>query len=104
MSVETLHFAYSKLKVKIKNILKPYILLSAGSGSLSVLVKNICTLEQTKRFEELTTTYSVTIDELKDFKKRLLLHPSEKETKEIIYDTEKSISRDNKLWVSKISP
>jgi hypothetical protein len=58
--------------------------------------------KQTKRFEELSSTYSVAVEELKDFKKKLLLHNTEERYKEIIYDTEKSISREHKLWVSKI--
>ena len=40
--------------------------------------------------------------ETDNFKKKLLLNPSEDRTKEIIYDVEKSISREHKLWVSKI--
>jgi hypothetical protein len=72
-------------------------------GLFTTLAAAIFSWKQTKRFEELSSTYSVAIDELKDFKKKLLLQPSEQKTKEIIYDTEKSISREHKLWVSKIS-
>ena len=43
------------------------------------------------------------LQELKDFKKKLLLDNSEAEIKSIIYDTEKSISREHKLWVTKIN-
>lgn len=72
-------------------------------GLFTTLAAAIFSWKQTKRFEELSSTYSVAIDELKDFKKKLLLQPTEQKTKEIIYDTEKSISREHKLWVSKIS-
>jgi hypothetical protein len=71
-------------------------------GLFTTLSTAIFSWKQTKRFEELSSTYSVAIDELKDFKKKLLLNPSEVITKEIIYDVEKSISREHKLWVSKI--
>lgn len=72
-------------------------------GLFTTLSALIFSWKQTKRFEELSSTYSVAIDELKDFKKTLLLKPTEDRTKEIIYDIEKSISREHKLWVSKIS-
>lgn len=72
-------------------------------GLFTTLSAAIFSWKQTKRFEELSSTYSVAIDELKDFKKKLLLNPNEDRTKEIIYDVEKSISREHKLWVSKIS-
>jgi len=71
-------------------------------GLFTTLSAAIFSWKQTKRFEELSTTYSVAFDELKDFKKKLLLNPSEVRTKEIIYDVEKSISREHKMWVSKI--
>ncbi|MEK7719290.1 MAG: DUF4231 domain-containing protein [Bacteroidota bacterium] len=72
-------------------------------GLFTTLSAAIFSWKQTKRFEELSSTYSVAIDELKDFKKKLLLNPTEDRTKEIIYDVEKSISREHKLWISKIS-
>jgi len=72
-------------------------------GLFTTLSAAIFSWKQTKRFEELSSTYSVAIEELKDFKKKLLLDNSESEIKEIIYDTEKSISREHKLWVSKIN-
>lgn len=71
-------------------------------GLFTTLSAAIFSWKQTKRFEELSSTYSIAIDELKDFKKKLLLNPSEDKTKEIIYDVEKSISREHKMWVSKI--
>jgi len=71
-------------------------------GLFTTLSAAIFSWKQTKRFEELSSTYSVAIDELKDFKNKLLLNPSKDRTKEIIYDVEKSISREHKLWVSKI--
>ena len=61
-------------------------------GLFTTLSAAIFSWKQTKRFEELSSTYSVAIDELKDFKKKLLLNPNEDRTKEIIYDVEKSIS------------
>jgi hypothetical protein len=72
-------------------------------GLFTTLSAAIFSWKQTKRFEELSSTYSVAIEELKDFKKKLLLDNSENEIKEIVYDTEKSISREHKLWVSKIN-
>jgi hypothetical protein len=72
-------------------------------GLFTTLSAALFSWKQTKRFEELSSTYSVAIEELKDFKKKLLLDNSESEIKEIIYDTEKSISREHKLWVSKIN-
>lgn len=72
-------------------------------GLFTTLSAAIFSWKQTKRFEELSSTYSVAIEELKDFKKKLLLDNSEAEIKSIIYDTEKSISREHKLWVTKIN-
>jgi hypothetical protein len=72
-------------------------------GLFTTLSAALFSWKQTKRFEELSSTYSVAIEELKDFKKKLLLDSSEDEIKAIIYDTEKSISREHKLWVSKIN-
>lgn len=72
-------------------------------GLFTTLSAALFSWKQTKRFEELSSTYGVAIEELKDFKKKLLLDNSESEIKEIIYDTEKSISREHKLWVSKIN-
>lgn len=70
-------------------------------GLFTTLSAALFSWKQTKRFEELSSTYSVAIEELKDFKKKLLLDNTEIQFKEIIYDTEKSISREHKLWVSK---
>ena len=72
-------------------------------GLFTTLSAALFSWKQTKRFEELSTTYSVAIEELKDFKKKLLLDSTENDIKAIIYDTEKSISREHKLWVTKIS-
>ncbi len=72
-------------------------------GLFTTLSAALFSWKQTKRFEELSSTYSVAIEELKDFKKKLLLDNSESEIKEIIYNAEKSISREHKLWVSKIN-
>jgi hypothetical protein len=72
-------------------------------GLFTTLSAALFSWKQTKRFEELSSTYSVAIEELKDFKKKLLLDSSEDEIKAIIYDTEKSISREHKLWVTKIN-
>jgi len=71
-------------------------------GLFTTISASLFSWKQTKRFEELSSTYSVAVEELKDFKKKLLLDNSEVRVKEIIYDTEKSISREHKLWVSKI--
>ncbi len=71
-------------------------------GLFTTLAAAVFSWKQTKRFEELSSTYSVAIDELKDFKKKLLLSPTENRTKEIVYDVEKAISREHKMWVSKI--
>lgn len=71
-------------------------------GLFTTISASLFSWKQTKRFEELSSTYSVAVEELKDFKKKLLLDNSEVRIKEIIYDTEKSISREHKLWVSKI--
>lgn len=72
-------------------------------GLFTTISASLFSWKQTKRYEELSSTYSVAVEELKDFKKKLLLDNTEKRAKEIIYDTEKSISREHKLWVSKIS-
>jgi hypothetical protein len=72
-------------------------------GLFTTLSATLFSWKQTKRFEELSSTYSVAIEELKDFKKKLLLNHPENKIKEIIYDTEKSISREHKMWVSKIN-
>ena len=72
-------------------------------GLFTTFAAALFSWKQTKRFEELSSTYSVAIEELKDFKKKLLLDNTENEIKEIVYDTEKSISREHKLWVSKIN-
>lgn len=72
-------------------------------GLFTTLSAALFSWKQTKRFEELSSTYSVAIEEIKDFRKKLLLDNSESQIKEIVYDTEKSISREHKLWVSKIS-
>ena len=71
-------------------------------GFFTTISASLFSWKQTKRFEELSSTYSVAVEELKDFKKKLLLDNTEERYKEIIYDTEKSISREHKLWVSKI--
>lgn len=71
-------------------------------GLFTTISASLFSWKQTKRFEELSSTYSVAVEELKDFKKKLLLDNSVERVKEIIYDTEKSISREHKLWVSKI--
>lgn len=68
----------------------------------TTVAASIFSWKQTKRFDELKTTYSVSSDELGDFKKALLLDKSEDEVKEIVFDTEKAISREHKLWFSKI--
>lgn len=72
-------------------------------GLFTTLSAALFSWKQTKRFEELSSTYSVAIEELKDFKKKLLLDGSEDDIKAIIYDTEKSISREHKLWETKIN-
>lgn len=72
-------------------------------GLFTTLSAALFSWKQTKKFEELSSTYSVAIEELKDFKKKLLLYSSENEIKAIIYDTEKSISREHKMWVTKIN-
>ena len=58
--------------------------------------------KQTKRFDELKTTYSVAADELSDFKKALIRKTSVDDIKNTVFDTEKSISREHKLWFSKV--
>lgn len=68
----------------------------------TTVAASIFSWKQTKRFDELKTTYSVSSDELDDFKKTLLLDKAEDEVKEIIFDTEKAISREHKLWFSKV--
>lgn len=68
----------------------------------TTVAASVFSWKQTKRFDELKTTYSVSSDELDDFKKTLLLEKSEEEVKEIIFDTEKAISREHKLWFSKV--
>ena len=41
-------------------------------------------------------------DELGDFKKTILHKRGEVDIKEIVFDTEKSTSREHKLWFSKV--
>lgn len=68
----------------------------------TTVAASIFSWKQTKRFDELKTTYSVSSDELDDFKKTLLLDKADEEVKAIIFDTEKAISREHKLWFSKV--
>ena len=71
-------------------------------GFFTTIAASIFSWKQTKRFEELKTTYSVTADELKDFKKLILNTNSEDKLREIIFNTEKAISREHKLWFSRV--
>jgi hypothetical protein len=57
--------------------------------------------KQTKRYEELKTTYSVAADELSDFKKALSRMQSEDDLKNTLDNIERAISREHKLWFSK---
>ena len=71
-------------------------------GFFTTLAASLFSWKQTKRFDELKTTYSVASDELQDFRNSLERENTEIETKEIILDTEKAISREHKLWFSRI--
>jgi len=71
-------------------------------GLFTTLSATLFSWKQTKRFDELSSTYSVAIEELKDFKKKLLIESSDTGYQTIVYDCERSISREHKLWVSRI--
>jgi hypothetical protein len=71
-------------------------------GLFTTFSASIFSWKQTNRFDELKTTYSVTVEELRDFEKRLLNIESESEMKNIVYDIEMAISREHKLWYTKI--
>ncbi|MBI5847736.1 MAG: SLATT domain-containing protein [Nitrospirae bacterium] len=83
-------------------VLMKYIPNLSYLGFFTTIAASIFSWTQTKRFEELKTTYSVTADELNDFKKLILNSTSEAELREIIFSTEKAISREHKLWFSKV--
>lgn len=68
----------------------------------TTVAASIFSWKQTKRFDELKTTYSVSSDELDDFQKTLSLNKTSDEVKELIFDTETAISREHKLWFSKV--
>lgn len=69
-------------------------------GLFTTMSASIFSWKQTKRFEELKTTYSVATDELSDFKKAILNTGSENDLKNVIFNTEKAISREHKIWFS----
>ena len=71
-------------------------------GLFTTIAASLFSWKQTNRFDELKTTYSVTVEELKDFEKQLLNVSEEKEIKNIISDIEMAISREHKLWYTKI--
>lgn len=101
------YFAVGLLCMTIGMILTILVLINfvpnlSYLGFFTTIAASIFSWKQTKRFEELKTTYSVTADELKDFKKLILNTNSEDELREIIFNTEKAISREHKLWFSRI--
>lgn len=72
-------------------------------GFFTTLSAALFSWKQTKRYEELSSTYGVAIEEIKDFKRMLLIDLTEANYKALIFNTEKSISREHKLWVSKFN-
>lgn len=71
-------------------------------GFFTTLAASLFSWKQTKRFDELKTTYSVAAEELRDFSNILKGKVIETEIQEIVFNTEKSISREHKLWFSKV--
>lgn len=67
------------------------------------MAASVFSWKQTKRFEELKTTYSVAADELIDFKKLIINSTAEDEVKLLVATTEKAISREHKIWYSRRS-
>ena len=70
-------------------------------GLFTTIAASIFSWKQTKRFEELKTTYSVAADELTDFKKLIINNGSDGELKQLIFNTEKAISREHKIWYNR---
>ena len=71
-------------------------------GLFTTLTASLFSWKQTKRFDELKTTYSVTADELCHFKNIIEIEQNESEIQKIVLDTENSISREHKLWFNKV--
>lgn len=67
-------------------------------GLVSTLTAAILTWRQTKRFDELKTTYAVAVKELHALKTKLNLENDEKDIISFVDEAEKSISREHKLW------
>ncbi len=71
-------------------------------GFFTTISASIFSWKQTKRFEELKTTYSVASDELSDFRKLIITTTDENGLKELIIDAERAISREHKLWFNRM--
>lgn len=70
-------------------------------GLFTTLTASLFSWKQTRRFDELKTTYSVTVDELCHFKNIIEIEKNESEIQKIVFETENSISREHKLWFNK---
>lgn len=70
-------------------------------GLFTTLTASLFSWKQTRRFDELKTTYSVTANELCHFKNIIEIEQNESEIQKIVLDTENSISREHKLWLNK---
>jgi hypothetical protein len=67
-------------------------------GFLSTVAATILTWRQTKRFDELKVTYAVAAKELESIKGRFQLEDDAPDIIKFVEETEKSISREHKLW------
>jgi len=101
------YFLYGLISLGLGIVLSVFVLLKLVPaltylGLFTTIAACLFSWKQTKRFDELKTTYSVAADELSDFKRALINKTSEDDIKETVFDTEKSISREHKLWFSKV--
>jgi len=72
-------------------------------GLFTTLSASIFSWKQTRKYDELKITYSVTLDELIDLKNKICTASTENEIKDLICNIENAISREHKLWYSKIN-
>jgi hypothetical protein len=70
-------------------------------GFFTTVAASASSWKQTKRFDELKVTYSVTAEELTDFRKKYVTDISDDEIKELVSEIEHTISREHKLWFSR---
>ncbi len=103
----TKYFVYGLIALTVGLVLTVLVLIKvipnlSYLGLFTTLAASLFSWKQTKRFDELKTTYSVAADELRDFGNVLQRKKTESDIQETVFDTEKSISREHKLWFSKV--